>query len=88
MFFRANARFLWNPDSVEENRFMGYTKLNGEVLMKKETERRVFIFYSLYAWCIPILSVAISMIMDLMPTIPSSYLKPHFGENKCWFKSK
>jgi hypothetical protein len=28
------------------------------------------------------------MAVDLMPTIPSSYLKPNFGDNKCWFSSK
>jgi hypothetical protein len=26
--------------------------------------------------------------VDLMPIIPSSYLKPNFGDNKCWFSSK
>ncbi|KAJ9598187.1 hypothetical protein L9F63_011125, partial [Diploptera punctata] len=51
---RANTRFLWSSAPVEENYYMGYTRLDGEVLMQKATERKVFIFYSLYAWCLPV----------------------------------
>jgi hypothetical protein len=61
---------------------------NDEVHMPKQTERKVFRYYSLYAWGLPVLLVVVSMTIDLMPTIPSSYLKPNFGDNKCWFSSK
>jgi hypothetical protein len=61
---------------------------NEEVKMPKRTERKFFIFYSLYAWCCPLVLVIVSMTFQLMPIIPSSYLKPNFGDNKCWFSSK
>jgi G protein-coupled receptor Mth (Methuselah protein) len=61
---------------------------SNEVNMPKKTERKFFIFYSVYAWCLPLVLVVVSMVFDLMPIIPSSYLKPNFGDNKCWFSSE
>jgi hypothetical protein len=61
---------------------------NNEVNMPKGNERRFFIFFSIYAWGCPLVILFVSMGVDLMPIIPSSYLKPNFGDNKCWFSSK
>jgi hypothetical protein len=61
---------------------------NDDVNMPKATERKVFILYSLFAWCCPLVLLVVSVVFDLMPIIPSSYLKPNFGDNKCWFSSK
>jgi len=61
---------------------------NNEVNMPKKMERKFFFGYSVYAWCLPLVLVVVSMVFDLMPIIPSSYLKPNFGDNKCWFSSE
>jgi len=72
-----------------ENCYVGYViSEKNKVNMPKETEKKFFIFYSVYAWCLPIVLVVFSMVFDLMPIIPSSYLKPNFGDNKCWFSSE
>ncbi|KAK9504317.1 hypothetical protein O3M35_010680 [Rhynocoris fuscipes] len=47
--------------------------------------RTLFIIYSLYGWGIPIIIICVSVVMDLTPSIPSSYLKPNFGLDSCWF---
>ncbi|XP_067010451.2 G-protein coupled receptor Mth2 [Anabrus simplex] len=49
--------------------------------------RRVFLTYSVYAWCVPLVLLASVVFTDLHPTIPSSYVKPHMGQSKCWFSS-
>ncbi|XP_069704986.1 G-protein coupled receptor Mth2-like [Periplaneta americana] len=85
---KANVRLIWDTREQPSSHYMWYEVLNNEVCMTKKTERRVFLFYSLYAWCFPILFVIFSMVIDLMPTIPSSYLKPQMGDNKCWFSSE
>jgi hypothetical protein len=72
-----------------KNCYWGYViSEKNEVNMPKKTERKFFLFYSLYAWCCPLVIVVVSMVFDLMPIIPSSYLKPNIGDNKCWFSSK
>ncbi|KAJ8872066.1 hypothetical protein PR048_025667 [Dryococelus australis] len=62
--------------------------LDGGKVPSKTTERKVFLYYSLYAWIVPIILIVISLMIDLIPTIPSSYIKPNFGLNKCWFNCK
>jgi hypothetical protein len=72
-----------------KNRCRGYViSEKNEVNMPKKTERNFLICYSVYAWCCPLVLLVVSMTFDLMPIIPSSYLKPNFGDNKCWFSSK
>ncbi|XP_066595523.1 G-protein coupled receptor Mth2-like [Prorops nasuta] len=48
---------------------------------------KLFCYYSIWAWGPSALLVIISMIMDLSPTIPMTYVKPNFGSERCWFKS-
>ncbi|KDR07201.1 probable G-protein coupled receptor Mth-like 1 isoform X2 [Zootermopsis nevadensis] len=85
----ANVRLQKCSNDSSENDYICYKRLkDGRVNMPKATERSVFIFYSLYAWFVPLLFMVFSVSMDLMPTIPSSYLKPNFGEKKCWFSSE
>lgn len=84
----AYVRLQQYRNILPENRYLCYmVSKNDEVCMPKQTERKVFRYYSGYAWGLPILVVGVSMAVDLMPTIPSSYLKPNFGDNKCWFSS-
>nr|CAD7440899.1 unnamed protein product [Timema bartmani] len=60
----------------------------GGKLPSKSIERRVFLCYSIYAWCWPIVLIIVSTMIDLIPTIPSSYIKPNFGHVKCWYSSQ
>lgn len=62
----------------------GYSLRGGEV----NRVDAIFLLYSLYGWGLPILIISVSVIMDLSPTIPSTYLKPNFGLDSCWFHSK
>lgn len=43
-------------------------------------------FYCVYAWGIPLLICCIASILDNIPASPGdNFLRPRFGENKCWF---
>ncbi|XP_015110799.1 G-protein coupled receptor Mth2 [Diachasma alloeum] len=48
---------------------------------------RLFFYYSLWAWTPPAILIIVSMIMDLSPTVPMTYIKPNFGSQSCWFES-
>jgi hypothetical protein len=87
--YRANVRLQQCHRDLPEKQYLYYMVFkNDEVRMTKQTEHKVFRYYSVYAWGFSVLIVVVSMAIDLMPTIPSSYLKPNFGDNKCWFSSK
>jgi hypothetical protein len=89
LVYRANMKLQQHSTQTSKNCYRGYViSRNNEVNMPKKTERIFFIFYSVYAWCLSLVLVAVSMTFELMPIIPSSYLKPNFGDNKCWFSSK
>jgi hypothetical protein len=87
--YRANVRLQQCLKDPHKNQYLCYMVLNNdEVQMPKQTESKIFRYYSGYAWGLPVLFVGVSMAIDSMPTIPSSYLKPNFGDNKCWFSGK
>ena len=44
-----------------------------------------FIFYSLYAWGIPLVIVVVGQILDNLPNVPNYISKPGFGMGSCWF---
>ncbi|EEB14026.1 class B secretin-like G-protein coupled receptor GPRmth7, putative [Pediculus humanus corporis] len=52
-----------------------------------KSEKIMFCYYVIYAFYGPLVLSIVSLIMDLEPTIPESYLKPHFGFHSCWFYS-
>ncbi|XP_063973107.1 G-protein coupled receptor Mth2-like isoform X3 [Diachasmimorpha longicaudata] len=62
--------------------FGGFRALQGSV---KQRERKKFIIYSLYAWGSASLITGVCLIMDFVPSIPDSFIKPRFGETRCWF---
>ncbi|XP_046681532.1 G-protein coupled receptor Mth2-like [Homalodisca vitripennis] len=62
--------------------FSGLRPLRGSV---KEREHKKFIMYSLYAWGCPLIILVITLIIELVPSIPDSFIKPEFGVIKCWF---
>ncbi|XP_032672774.1 G-protein coupled receptor Mth2-like isoform X2 [Odontomachus brunneus] len=48
--------------------------------------KMLFFYYSIWAWGPSAVLILISMAMDLNPTIPTTYVKPTFGKDSCWFK--
>ncbi|XP_054276572.1 probable G-protein coupled receptor Mth-like 4 [Macrosteles quadrilineatus] len=48
-------------------------------------QQRKFLYYSLYAWGVPMFIVGVSIAMDMIPGVPDTWIKPRFGEQKCWF---
>nr|CAD7193828.1 unnamed protein product [Timema douglasi] len=85
-----NETFDDDVDNSSEmkNVFCLPTLMVGGKLPSKSIERRVFLCYSIYAWCWPIVLIIVSTMIDLIPTIPSSYIKPNFGHVKCWYSSQ
>ncbi|PSN56483.1 hypothetical protein C0J52_08438, partial [Blattella germanica] len=67
---RANVKFLKGSSRLEQrqSRYMCYHLQNGEVSLKKATERKVFLCFSLYAWLFPVkkLKSSISMVLFRM----------------------
>ena len=89
LVYRANKNLQQYSRVSSENCYWGYMIYeNNEVNMPKAVERKFFIYYSTYAWFFPFVIVVASVTFDLMPIIPSSYVKPNIGDNKCWFSSK
>jgi G protein-coupled receptor Mth (Methuselah protein) len=42
--------------------------------------------YECYAWGMPIIITVVGAILDNLPMTPDeSFLRPRFGEHKCWF---
>lgn len=60
----------------------GLRPLRGSV---KEREHKKFIMYSVYALGCPFIIFIISVVMQF-GDIPDDFIKPNFGEDKCWFK--
>ncbi|XP_049833014.1 G-protein coupled receptor Mth2-like isoform X1 [Schistocerca gregaria] len=51
-------------------------------------QRRVFVGYSVFAWFFPLLCLVITLLADIRPSVPPSFLKPNLGTSSCWFSSK
>ncbi|XP_032664930.1 uncharacterized protein LOC116841284 isoform X2 [Odontomachus brunneus] len=53
----------------------------------KQGEKKKFIMYSIYAWgCASSLTI-LCLIMDFVPDIPETLIKPGFGTIRCWFST-
>lgn len=54
--------------------------------MEKVKETLRLRIYELYAWGVPIFITIVAAILDNLPETPDEkFLRPRFGENKCWF---
>lgn len=47
-----------------------------------------FIYYSLYAWGVPLVIVLIGQILERKKTPDSTFVTPGFGTFKCWFSGE
>uniref|UniRef100_A0A182QWH6 G-protein coupled receptors family 2 profile 2 domain-containing protein n=1 Tax=Anopheles farauti TaxID=69004 RepID=A0A182QWH6_9DIPT len=41
--------------------------------------------YEVYAWGVPLVIAGVAAILDNLPDSNDTYLRPRFGEAKCWF---
>lgn len=54
--------------------------------IEKGQERFRLRIYEVYAWGLPIIFSGVAVILDNIPVSPNeTFLRPRFGENKCWF---
>lgn len=54
--------------------------------MEKGQELVRLRIYEVYAWGMPIIITAVAAILDNLPEGSTDrFLRPRFGENKCWF---
>ncbi|XP_076245711.1 G-protein coupled receptor Mth2 isoform X2 [Calliopsis andreniformis] len=65
--------------------FGGFRSLQGSV---KQRERKKFLIYSIYAWGCASLLTGVCMIMDFLPQIPNSFIRPGFGNRSCWITTR
>lgn len=56
--------------------------------ISEEQENRHYFWYQCYAWGMPTILLLFSLVMDLHPAVPATYIKPKFGESVCWFNCK
>lgn len=54
---------------------------------KRTESRTLFFWYSLWCWGPSVILILVSMIMDLNPMIPATYVK-NSGKESCSFKGK
>ncbi|KAL7031918.1 hypothetical protein ACKWTF_007172 [Chironomus riparius] len=54
--------------------------------MEKSQESLRLRIYEVYAWGMPIIITTVAAVLDNLPESPTeAFLRPRFGENKCWF---
>lgn len=54
--------------------------------MEKGQELVRMRIYNVYAWGMPIIITTVAAILDNLPeSSAETFLRPRFGENKCWF---
>ena len=54
--------------------------------MEKGQELVRLRIYEVYAWGMPIIITVVAAILDHLPeSSTEKFLRPRFGENKCWF---
>ncbi|XP_032665102.1 G-protein coupled receptor Mth2-like isoform X1 [Odontomachus brunneus] len=69
--------------------FGGFRSLQGSAKQReksvKQQEKKKFIMYSIYAWGCPFILTIICLIMDFVPDISKTLIRPEFGNVRCWF---
>lgn len=54
--------------------------------MEKGQELFRLRIYEVYAWGMPTIITVVGMVLENLPESPNeAFLRPRFGENKCWF---
>ncbi|KAL6435213.1 hypothetical protein ACFW04_005352 [Cataglyphis niger] len=81
--FSFLASFFWLNVMCIETWSLVQHHVNHRVY-KNIQSKRLFFYYSIWAWGSSAILILVSMIMDLNPTIPMTYVKPAFGSDSCW----
>lgn len=55
--------------------------------MRKDSDKRRFIYYVLYAWGGPLIITGITLALDIYEVLPKEY-QTGFGQDTVWFPSK
>lgn len=55
---------------------------------KQDRLDRRFVYYSLYAWTVPMLIVGFGQVVDNVRSLSKSLIGPGFGLKTCWFFCK
>lgn len=56
--------------------------------MRRNKELKRFLFYSLYAWGVPIVLTTITILTDVFKPLPSGFNSYLISDNRCWFDRK
>ncbi|XP_058059118.1 probable G-protein coupled receptor Mth-like 1 isoform X2 [Anopheles bellator] len=83
MHFFFLAAFFW-LNTMCFNIWWTFRDLRPTSLEKSQEVCRLRI-YEVYAWGVPLVIAGVAAILDNLPDSSDSYLKPRFGEARCWF---
>ena len=85
-------QFPFLPVMRNFNRLDACRNLSGFVSDRRSRPRenlgRQFVFYSFYAWTVPLLFVGFGQVSDNVKEINKKIVRPGFGVSKCWFHCK
>ncbi|XP_053662114.1 probable G-protein coupled receptor Mth-like 1 [Anopheles marshallii] len=83
MHFFFLAAFFW-LNTMCFNIWWTFRDLRPTSLEKSQEICRLRI-YEVYAWGVPLVFAGVAAILDNLPDSSDTYLRPRFGEAKCWF---
>lgn len=83
-----NFNSFYNNLYYLQSAFFFFSNMRAHRGGRKASEKRRFIYYSIYAWGFPIILTSICALMQFHPDIPEHHVRPGFSEQKCWFDSK
>ncbi|XP_058125811.1 probable G-protein coupled receptor Mth-like 1 isoform X1 [Anopheles ziemanni] len=83
MHFFFLAAFFW-LNTMCFNIWWTFRDLRPTSLEKSQEVCRLRI-YEVYAWGVPLVIAGVAAILDNLPDSNDTYLRPRFGEAKCWF---
>uniref|UniRef100_A0A2M4BHU4 Putative g-protein coupled receptor mth-like 1 n=2 Tax=Anopheles marajoara TaxID=58244 RepID=A0A2M4BHU4_9DIPT len=83
MHFFFLAAFFW-LNTMCFNIWWTFRDLRPTSLEKSQEVCRLRI-YEVYAWGVPLVIAGVAAILDNLPGGNDTYLKPRFGEARCWF---
>nr|XP_029719926.1 probable G-protein coupled receptor Mth-like 1 isoform X2 [Aedes albopictus] len=78
------AAFFW-LNTMCFNIWWTFRDLRPTSLEKSQEICRLRI-YEVYAWGVPLVIAGVAVILDNLPDSDAAYLRPRFGEHKCWFR--
>ncbi|KAJ8681363.1 hypothetical protein QAD02_017150 [Eretmocerus hayati] len=88
---KLHSRLPLYPQNINDNAAVVF-ELDGDLRpasLEKGQEVIRLRFYAAYAWGGPLIIAGLAAFMDNLPhSDGDTFIRPHFGENKCWFVGK